>query len=452
MDPVPPSLVVARARSGRLTPPDIVRAATDLLSAEQGEAASFLFAALRDYPAGDVAANLLELLTELAQRSASWARVVDKSLTKRGRCPAKLRAPLKCLLEKDATKPPARAGSLGDAITTDVFSEFEVERATEAAAPALPGLYTLTRSILGKFRGRIRVSRDLTDINGMDRLAGVLAALQHCEEVTLDFDGVEHVYISGLTAIKAWSERYGVRVSIVNSSAETAAYLDVVGFSGSTPARSPLRSPDFLTAGLENVFNSAVQDVADRFVKLIDRHFPLGSETKNGLLVMFGELVENIHRHAGQTHTAAFACAQVYPERKKLTVSIVDTGMGLAQSIASGSNPDLAARLRKGESALALSKAPLLTSKPDRHSGYGLYIATELILRNGGTFRILSGTESLTLYRKNWRRQERVAAIDRGWQGTWITMIIDLDSVLPIGDVYLTLPAVEDANKEDFFR
>jgi len=444
---------VAQARSGRLTPPDIVRAATELLSAEQGEAASFLFAALRDYPAGDVAANLLELLTELAQRSASWARVVDKSLTKRGRCPAKLRAPLKCLLEKDATKPPARAGSLGDAITTDVFSEFEVERATEAAAPALPGLYTLTRLMLGKFRGRIRVSRDLTDINGMDRLAGVLAALQHCEEVTLDFDGVEHVYISGLTAIKAWSERFGVRVSIVNSSAETAAYLDVVGFSGYTPARSPLRSPDFLTPGLENVLNSAVQDVADRFVKLIDRHFPLGSETKNGLLVLFGELVENIHRHAGQTHTAAFACAQVYPERKKLTVSIVDTGMGLAQSIASGSNPDLAARLlRKGESALALATAPLLTSKPDRHSGYGLYVATELIQRNGGTFRIISGTESLTLYRKYGRRHERVAAIDRGWQGTWITMIIDLDSVLPIGDVYLTLPAAEDAEKEDFFR
>jgi anti-sigma regulatory factor (Ser/Thr protein kinase) len=206
-----------------------------------------------------------------------------------------------------------------------------------------------------------------------------------------------------------------------------------------------------LTPGLENVLKSEAQDVADRLVKLIEHHHALGAEARSGLLIMFAELVENIHRHAGESTTAAFACAQVYPKRRKLTVCIVDTGMGLAQSIASGSNRELASRLQHGESALALAKAPLLTSKPDRHSGYGLYVATELILRNGGTFRMISGNESLTLYRKNWRRRESFAPVDRGWKGTWITMIIDLESVLPIKDVYLTLPSLEDSEKEDFF-
>lgn len=451
MSPIQHLLVVARARAGRLSPPEIVTAATEILAAEQGEAAALLFAALRDYPAGDVAANILEILTNLADRSPSWARLVDKSLTKKGRCPPPLRAQLKRLLSDDAAKPAAHTESLGDVITSDVFSEFEVERETDAGALAMPGTFERVRSMLGGVSGRIRMSRELTDVNGMDRLAGVLAALEDCDSVTLDCDGVEHLYVSGLTAIKAWSERHEVRVSCVNASAETNAYLDVVGFSGFTPALSPLRSPGFLTAGLEDVLASDAQGVADRFVKLIGRHFPLGSETRSGLHVMFAELVENIHRHAGQDRTQAFACAQVYPERKKLTVCIVDTGMGLAESIRSGTNPALAARLRSGESALSLAKAPLLTSKPDRHSGYGLYVATELILRNGGTFRVISGKESLTLYRKNWRRHERFMTIGRGWQGTWITMIIDLDSVLPIKDVYLTLPSAEDAEREDFF-
>jgi hypothetical protein len=76
------------------------------------------------------------------------------------------------------------------------------------------------------------MSRELTDINGMGRLAGVLAALEDCDEITLDFAGVEHVYVSGLTAIKAWSETHGVKVLCVNTSPEPDAYLDVVGFSG----------------------------------------------------------------------------------------------------------------------------------------------------------------------------------------------------------------------------
>ncbi|NCA17564.1 MAG: hypothetical protein EBS90_11060 [Betaproteobacteria bacterium] len=444
-------LMVARVRSGRLEPAEIVTASTEVLAAEQGEAASLLFAALRDYPAGDVAANVLEILQELAHRSASWARVVEKSLEKRGRCPPPLRAQLKRLLAEDRATPVGPKESLGDVITSDVFSEFEVERASGAVSPSETAPFERSRSMLGRFRGRVPVSRELTDINGMGRLAAVLAALEDCDEITLDFQGVEHVYVSGLTAIKAWSETHGVKVLCVNTSPETDAYLDVVGFSGYKPARSHLRSPDFLTPGLENVLKSEAQDVADRLVTLIEHHCPLGAETRSGLLIMFAELVENIHRHAGESTTAAFACAQVYPKRKKLTVCIVDTGMGLAQSIASGSNRELASRLQRGESALALAKAPLLTSKPDRHSGYGLYVATELILRNGGTFRLISGNESLTLYRKNWRRHESFAPVDRGWQGTWITMIIDLESVLPIKDVYLTLPSLEDSEKEDFF-
>ena len=443
--------ILGRVRGGRIAPTEITTLCTEILAAEQGEAAAMLFAALRDVPSGDVAANVLEMLRELAYRSASWGRLVDKSLLKKGRCPPGLRGQLKRLLAEDETKPIAGSEALGDSIASDVFGELQVERQIDIPAQRGVAKYERSRSLFGATRGRILLSRELTDIRGMDHLAGVLAELADCSKVTLDFQGVEHVYVPGLTALKAWSERNGIEIECVNASAETDAYLDVVGFSGYKPVRSLAKTPDFLTPGLENVRSSEAQDVADRLVKLIDRHHSLGSETRSGLHVMFAELVENVHRHAGDTTDAAFACAQVYPKRNRLTVCIVDTGMGLAESIATGSNTALAQRLRRGESALELACAPLLTSKPDRHSGYGLYVATELILRNGGTFRLLSGRECMTLYRKHWRRQESFAKVDGGWQGTWITMIINLDSVLPIKDVYLTLPSADETAKEDFF-
>lgn len=443
--------VLATLRGGRLTPADITVVATEVLAAEQAEAATLLFAALRDVPAGDVAANILELLRELAYRSPAWARLIDKSVSRRGRCPQALRGPLKRLLAEDETKPAAGSESLGDSIAADVFAELEVERHVSAPERRGAAAHERSRSLLGAPRGRIAISRELTDIMGMNQMADVLAQLADCDRVTLDFQGVEHVYVPGLTALKAWSESNGIRIECVNASSATDAYLDVVGFSGYKPARSLAKIPDFLTPGLENVRASPAQDVADRLVKLIERHHDLGRETRSGLHVMFAELVENIHRHAGDGTAAAFACAQVYPKRHRLTVSIVDTGMGLAASIRSGSNAELAQRLAQGESALSLACAPLLTSKPERHSGYGLYVATELIVRNGGTFRLLSGGECMTLYRKHWRRQQTFASVERGWSGTWITMIIDLESVLPIKDVYLTLPSTDDTTKEDFF-
>jgi hypothetical protein len=111
----------------------------------------------------------------------------------------------------------------------------------------------------------------------------------------------------------------------------------------------------------------------------------------------------------------------------------------------------LAERLRHGELAVKLATLPLVTSKPGRHSGYGLYVVSELAVRNGGTFRIFSGNEILTLYRKGWRREEYEAIVPEGWSGTWIAVLLDLNSLLPIGEVYSTLPPAEGTDVEDFF-
>lgn len=107
--------------------------------------------------------------------------------------------------------------------------------------------------------------------------------------------------------------------------------------------------------------------------------------------------------------------------------------------------------MEESESALRLACAPLITSKPDKHSGYGLYVASELIVRNGGTFRIFSGNEIFTCYRKRWQRKEHVASLANGWNGTWIAMIVDLDALLLVEDVYSILPPIQGVQLQDFF-
>jgi hypothetical protein len=93
----------------------------------------------------------------------------------------------------------------------------------------------------------------------------------------------------------------------------------------------------------------------------------------------------------------------------------------------------------------------LVTSKPGKHTGYGLYVASDLVVRNGGTFRIYSGNEILTLYRNKWRRVEHYAKVNKSWNGTWVAMIFDLDAQISIDDVYLTLPPSQGTELEDFF-
>jgi anti-sigma regulatory factor (Ser/Thr protein kinase) len=252
-----------------------------------------------------------------------------------------------------------------------------------------------------------------------------------------------------LPQIKAWCDAAGLKPKIENATPSTERYLDMVGFDEAGSVNKVIAAEGLNLLAIESLQLVNPEDVASRLVRVIDRHMPLSKQARSGLIISFAELVENVHRHAGTT-PSAFACAQVYPAKRKITLCIVDTGMGVRASIETGANRTLADRLQD-EMAVKLATLPLVTSKPGRHSGYGLYVVSELAVRNGGTFRIFSGNELLTLYRKGWRRQEYQATVPAGWAGTWIAILLNLDSMLPIGEVYSTLPPAEGAEVEDFF-
>jgi anti-anti-sigma regulatory factor len=443
--------VVAQVREGPLTPEQTQTLATEVLSLNAKEASTTLFRVLNQEPSEDVTTNLVRLFRELTLRSPAWVKIISKSLAKKGRCPRPLVATLRQILRDDSDRVAGTAPSVRRLLadlekvvvgekTERYVSGVKIERKTQVFGS-------------GKLRVTVPITTELSDIRRMDAIASVIAEIpEEVNELCLDFSDVDHVYVVGLAALAAWCRKIGLSPQIVGTSQRTEEYLDLIGFSKvSTGGISPYSQSDARYAlAMEPILADTKPDtVASRLVGIVDHHMHLSKNQRTGLIVLFAELIENIGRHAAAS--IALACAQVYPEKHKLTICVVDLGMGIRQSMLSASNEALIQRINQGESAVELACAPLITSKPDKHSGYGLYVATDLIVRNGGTLRVFSGNEILTCYRKGWRRMQNLYIAPQPWHGTWIAMIVDLDATLPIEDVYSTLPPASGAESEDFF-
>lgn len=445
---------------GRLRDPmsddQLVRLATEVLGEKPREIARALFEALHHDPGEELVTNSLALFRDLATRSPAWVSILERSVKRRGRCPKPLVASVRDLLSGGH-----------DSLATEVRSVRELLADLETVADPIVDQRTSQREVSGvqikrtttffrsgKLRATVPITQRLSDIIRMDAIASLVSDIPpSTDEVVFDFSGVDHVYVLGLAALAAWCSKVGVTPEIANASDRTQRYLDDIGFTkASKGGISPYTEtdPSFAMPIEQISIQSEPEKTASKLVAIIHAQTHLPSAARQGLIVVFAELVENIQRHAGLS-SPAYACAQVYPKRRKLTICVVDTGIGIRQSILTSSNESLVKRLEEGESPLQLACAPLVTSKPEKHSGYGLYVASELVVRNGGTFRIFSGSEIYTRYQREWQKRENLTRVPDPWNGTWVAMILDLDATISVGDVYVTLPPMPGAELEDFF-
>lgn len=444
--------IAERLREDRLEPAEVTTVATEILAVNAKGVALILFRLLNREPSEDLTSNLLDLFRELAVRSPMWANLLDKSVRKRGRCPRQLRSTIRELLSNEDERLARTVPSVRQLIS-DLQSEEIVE--SQILEDSDEDVVFLQRR--GLFRSyprqtRLRVTTALTNIQNMERLASALSRIEADDEVVIDLLAVDHTYVFGLAAMATWLRANSVRPRIENASDRTLAYLDEIGFTKAFAGGAAYTTAhaDFSMA-LEPIDSgSQPENIATKLADIIDHQMSLSRKRRSGLIVLFSELVENILRHSGPI-SAAYACAQVYPSRRKLSICIVDRGMGVRQSFLGGQDETLVNRVAAGESAMQLACSPLVTSKPDRHSGYGLYVASELVVRNGGTFRIFSGGEILTRYGGGWHRKEHMRTVRECWPGTWIAMIVDLNKTLSIDDVYVTLPPPPGMETEDFF-
>jgi len=164
------------------------------------------------------------------------------------------------------------------------------------------------------------------------------------------------------------------------------------------------------------------------------------------LTITLAELIENVYRHAENDYPA-YVIAQAHPNKNRLHLVIVDTGIGLYDSFRRSDSDSIRNLINKEKDALKMAIKPYVTSKTQRHSGYGLYIVSEMIYRHRGIFRLTSG--KTTLLRSpstgGWHKNMQTQMLDNlRWQGTELALQFNLTNPLPLLDVYNTLKSTED--------
>lgn len=142
------------------------------------------------------------------------------------------------------------------------------------------------------------------------------------------------------------------------------------------------------------------------------------------------EIMRNAVEHA-QTDSFGI-CSQYWPSKGRAEVAIVDSGIGLAQSLAS--NPHIDASDDK--KAINYALMPAVSGKAYKgspkqrtqshwvNSGFGLYM-TSRICRNGGNFFISSGKKGMLLT----SGKEGKKYFDTALNGTAVRMVIQTNQI-----------------------
>jgi len=177
---------------------------------------------------------------------------------------------------------------------------------------------------------------------------------------------------------------------------------------------------------------------AERLRQIAKWQGEVDKETLNSLDILLHEILGNCFHHAAvQPGCFALTCAQAWSSGSLAQVAIVDPGVGVRASLAK--NSDLAARLL-AENACSLATELHVTGKPIGHSGYGLALARQLVVQNGGNFILASGREA---FQAN-SRGTREANLHAPWEGTIVILEWRTDRPLDVGSVYASWPQSDD--------
>ena len=145
------------------------------------------------------------------------------------------------------------------------------------------------------------------------------------------------------------------------------------------------------------------------------------------------ELMRNVVEHSKAFQFGI--CAQYWPSKSRVEVSIIDRGIGLRESLSSNPHIDASDDKRAINYALmpavsgkAFKGARVRQKGPWANSGFGLYM-TSRICRNGGSFFIASGDTGMLLSKDVAKRY-----FDCKFSGTAIRMIIKTDEISDLRD------------------
>jgi anti-sigma regulatory factor (Ser/Thr protein kinase) len=143
--------------------------------------------------------------------------------------------------------------------------------------------------------------------------------------------------------------------------------------------------------------------------------------------VCLAELAENVLFHSGSDR-GGFAAAQGWEKKAIVEVAIVDTGVGIRESLTKNANyADISTDVEAIEKALE----PMVTATPDRNTGLGLSVTRFLLRRNGGQLMVRSGQGAVYA---GFKEHGEECAVP--FPGTIVTLTARTDAPLDIKAAY----------------
>jgi hypothetical protein len=265
--------------------------------------------------------------------------------------------------------------------------------------------------------------------------------------------------VPGLTILALFLRQKRWKLKTSGLDPDTERYLDQIGFrTYITSGRGGilLDADQGWSLALQPLTpNILVEELSDRLIAIVTKHGFEDPSSLSALKIAFAEILENIRRHAQTEH--ALAGAQYYPKRRKLHFVAADSGIGIHESFIQGRNEEIKHLIRKESDALECAMRPMVTSKPVvdgvslGHAGFGLYIVSELARRNHGTFSLTSGGTTVMRFSRYGQPVQTITH-HAPWQGTILQVLLDLDSRLPIQEVYRSLPPALGFELVDYFQ
>jgi len=256
-----------------------------------------------------------------------------------------------------------------------------------------------------------------------------------------------YLYSCPFPVIAAWSKRVpdGHEISLDVSACQESARRLIRNVGLFDIVEDGLESARTVIRGAANVplqpivVGSSTEQVLDRVYHMVDDWAGYQRDI-SALKTILSELAENILVHS-ESSSPGYIHARVHhgAHADKCEITFADSGIGVLNSYLEGTNEDAKDRIRSGASALQIATDGLNSSKPKDVSpggrsyfGYGLFTVKRLIELNRGWLTLISGDEYVALSQ---HRQDR-GSLAQSWQGTIVSLVIDLANPLPLEHVY----------------
>ena len=281
-------------------------------------------------------------------------------------------------------------------------------------------------------------------------LVGFVEQLPSTFEAPQEYEIVfpaQYLYSCVFPVIAVWSKRIpdGCQVSLNLDRCQEAARRLVHNIGLTDIVQTGLESPRIVRASSNVplqpiVVGRSTDDVLSRVSTMVDDWTTDSDpDSATAFRSMLSELAENILVHS-EADTPGYVHARVhkFASGEKCEVTFADSGIGIDNSYREGTNEGVKERIVGGASAIEIALDGLNSSKPKEsgpggrsHFGYGLYTVKRLIELNRGRMTLISGDEYVTLD----RYQRRTDRLQSRWDGTIVSLVIDLGNPLPYSRV-----------------